>query len=280
MKIFNVKRLIFIFLFNVIAINITYCGVVEIDKGITYEKVSKEFTRSFPVLSKHPKITQLFSKFKDLYSKIIYIGKVGLSEVYELNSTGNYRLSWCGCTTFDNDARRYFLFKFLNDILDKFKPEETRKLVITSLCSGGLLQELFCIIGLLILGYKKITINFIDDIYSEQASTDEYEKAFSNVAEAKSFFENAIKDNIKEEDFLCESSFYDHFTQYVYEVTIDKNKKSNIIMLLDPGSGFLRTDFGFSYDFSELLHDLWIKKYEDLFVGYLQGTIGDLRSKT
>jgi hypothetical protein len=73
----------------------------------------------------------------------------------------------CVEASFVNRIR--FVFYVLQDIVRKY-PDPTARLVYTSFSSGGLLQDLMIIYGMIFLGYNNIELNFIDRCYVETNS--------------------------------------------------------------------------------------------------------------
>jgi|GEM_PF-2333725 hypothetical protein len=198
-------------------------------------KLSEQFIKTFPSLV--GKERELYNVFNGYYNSLEKVNE--RAGGYCVMQVPDHALSWCGCCRGPNYSRLYLTFKLLNDVCIKF-PDKTQRLVITSFCSGYILQELFCVLGLVAMGYKNIVINLIDPIYVDPDP------------EFFTFFGHKLREDVKtlsndfeimlaqygKKDFLCECRFYTDYRAYMKETFDNPDLKSNVMMLIDPEFGF------------------------------------------
>lgn len=193
------------------------------------------FDQHFPALFQKDKIEAANDKSNDRL--IIRLFKL----IYELLKEP-YGLSWCSCNQAPISLRIQLAFEVFDCVIRKF-PNTDQRLVYTSYASGKLLQDIVVIAGLIELGYKNVTINLIDLVYdrSRRSAIGLYapvlfRKFIRNLIEKK-YSKQAL--DILYYDVVTYGDVYD----YIQDIQLGVAFKSNIILLVDPGSDLLYEEF-------------------------------------
>lgn len=167
-------------------------------------------------------LIRLLTKIHDFYHKAV--------NNYQLKKDPTFKLNlWCGCGTASGKDRMLLLLKILDDVCSK-NYDKFQEIVYTSLGSGGLLFDFFVAISLIELGFKKITLNFIDPMY-ENNIINEYKDSISIPLDE--FIEQ--KNEIPASSYTI--NWHTNGYDYIQDVLLNKKKKSHIIIGIDYGDG-------------------------------------------
>lgn len=166
-------------------------------------------------------------------------GVSGFTQWYLIsNRFWGSKIGWCACREALSDKRFFLVCLLLDHVLAKF-PDRSTALVYTSFCSGNLFQDFFAIRWLIKLGYKNITMNFIDHIYDD--NNEQLKNDFTNL---KLSFDALIKHCAEKQkasdplyNLVYSARYWIDANDYIKAVQNGSAQKSDILLMVDYGQG-------------------------------------------
>ena len=162
--------------------------------------------------------------------------KLNLEEIknfvkeFKDKGSGYKDMQMCHCGNFEEQERTLIILLQVNDIVDKFPPEQNSKIVHTSLGSSRLITEYMLVDALIRFEYKDIIINAIDPSCIIQQNEKFIKNAINSFkTETLKFTENTNKSiSLNYKAFAYE---------YIEQTELDPNLKSHSFWILDVGPG-------------------------------------------
>lgn len=181
------------------------------------EKYEKNITQDEELF-----VVRLFTRLRNFYFEFKKVGSVNA-------------LSWCLCAQASAQDRMLLLLFMLNDICSK-KYDLSKKIVFTSLATGGARLEFFIVVMLVELGFKDIEINFIDYMYSESAQLERSRRRFLTP------LDKFIQEKQPNPQPCYTINWYHEAYDYIKDVMAGTKQKSDILMGTDYGDGGMFTE--------------------------------------
>ncbi|MBS1988154.1 hypothetical protein JST56_04130 [Candidatus Dependentiae bacterium] len=166
-------------------------------------------------------VVRLFKRLRNFYFEFKKVGSVDT-------------LGWCSCGQASAQDRMLLLLFILNDMCSK-KYDSSRKIVFTSLATGGAQLEFFIVVMLIELGFKHIEINFIDYIYSESDQLERSKKRFLT------HLDKFIQEKQASFHAYYAINWYHEAYDYIKDVMAGTKQKSDILIGTDYGDGGMLT---------------------------------------